>query len=203
MTLYALRQDFTSDCQRVSLNADSRRPCLAGKQDPILVVGGGLGGLTAALALGAPWHERCACLKARRTSAPSATASSSAPTSFSARSHRRQRRGDGKGRLSARRADVRRARRQGGHAGADRGVVPALASSIPTSSSTASTCIMCCSTPAGAIRSSHSSPTRWSTRFEDHGDGVAVTTEDGRSFEGAALIGADGIRSRMRAAIDQ
>jgi salicylate hydroxylase len=36
-------------------------------------------------------------------------------------------------------------------------------------------------------------------RFEDHGDRVAVRTEDGRTFEGAALIGADGIRSRTRA----
>jgi salicylate hydroxylase len=36
-------------------------------------------------------------------------------------------------------------------------------------------------------------------RFQDRGDGVAVTTEDGRAFEGAALIGADGIRSRTRA----
>jgi 3-hydroxybenzoate 6-monooxygenase len=37
------------------------------------------------------------------------------------------------------------------------------------------------------------------TRFEDGGDGVTVTTEDGRTFRGAVLIGADGIRSRMRA----
>jgi salicylate hydroxylase len=37
------------------------------------------------------------------------------------------------------------------------------------------------------------------TRFEARGDGATVTTEDGRSFEAAALIGADGIRSRMRA----
>src|SRR5262249_976372 len=37
------------------------------------------------------------------------------------------------------------------------------------------------------------------TRFADRGDRVTVTTEDGRSFEGAALIGADGIRSRARA----
>lgn len=36
------------------------------------------------------------------------------------------------------------------------------------------------------------------TGFVDHGDRVAVTTEDGRAFEGAALIGADGIRSRIR-----
>jgi 3-hydroxybenzoate 6-monooxygenase len=32
----------------------------------------------------------------------------------------------------------------------------------------------------------------------DHGDRVIVTTEDGRVFEGAALIGADGIRSQTR-----
>ena len=37
------------------------------------------------------------------------------------------------------------------------------------------------------------------TRFEDRGDGVTVTTEDGRSFDGMLLIGADGIRSRTRA----
>jgi salicylate hydroxylase len=37
------------------------------------------------------------------------------------------------------------------------------------------------------------------TRFGDGDDGVTVTTEDGRSFEGAMLIGADGIRSRTRA----
>src|SRR6516162_7982156 len=35
--------------------------------------------------------------------------------------------------------------------------------------------------------------------FVDNSDRVAVTTEDGRSFEGAAIIGADGIRSRTRA----
>ena len=37
------------------------------------------------------------------------------------------------------------------------------------------------------------------TQFQDHGDRVSVTTEDGRTFDGAALIGADGIRSRTRA----
>jgi len=37
------------------------------------------------------------------------------------------------------------------------------------------------------------------TRFDDQGDNVTVTTEDGRSFEGGVLIGADGIRSRIRA----
>jgi 3-hydroxybenzoate 6-monooxygenase len=36
-------------------------------------------------------------------------------------------------------------------------------------------------------------------RFADAGDAVEVATEDGRSFRGAAMIGADGIRSRMRA----
>jgi 2-polyprenyl-6-methoxyphenol hydroxylase-like FAD-dependent oxidoreductase len=37
------------------------------------------------------------------------------------------------------------------------------------------------------------------SRFTDHGDRVTVTTEDSRSFEGVALVGADGIRSRTRA----
>jgi salicylate hydroxylase len=37
------------------------------------------------------------------------------------------------------------------------------------------------------------------TRFDDHNDGVTVTTDDGRSFSGPVLIGADGIRSRIRA----
>ena len=36
------------------------------------------------------------------------------------------------------------------------------------------------------------------TGFEDRGDGVMVTTADGRSFSGAALIGADGLRSFLR-----
>jgi 3-hydroxybenzoate 6-monooxygenase len=34
--------------------------------------------------------------------------------------------------------------------------------------------------------------------FTDHGDQVTVATEDGRSFEGDLLIGADGTRSRTR-----
>jgi 3-hydroxybenzoate 6-monooxygenase len=37
------------------------------------------------------------------------------------------------------------------------------------------------------------------TQFEDRGDSVVVRTADGRSFEGSALIGADGIRSHTRA----
>jgi salicylate hydroxylase len=37
------------------------------------------------------------------------------------------------------------------------------------------------------------------TGFEDRGDGVVAVTEDGRSFSGAALVGADGLRSRIRA----
>ena len=37
------------------------------------------------------------------------------------------------------------------------------------------------------------------TRFDDRGDGVGVVTEDGRSFAGTVLIGADGIRSHTRA----
>ena len=36
------------------------------------------------------------------------------------------------------------------------------------------------------------------TQFDDRGDGVTVTTQDGRSFAGTALIGADGIRSSTR-----
>jgi salicylate hydroxylase len=39
------------------------------------------------------------------------------------------------------------------------------------------------------------------TGFEDRGDRVSVTTADGRTFEGAALIGADGLGSRTRAQI--
>lgn len=37
------------------------------------------------------------------------------------------------------------------------------------------------------------------TRFDESADGVSVMTEDGRSFHGTLLIGADGIRSRIRA----
>src|SRR5271155_5417984 len=37
------------------------------------------------------------------------------------------------------------------------------------------------------------------TGFEDRGDRVTIKTEDGRTFEGPALIAADGIRSRTRA----
>jgi 3-hydroxybenzoate 6-monooxygenase len=38
-------------------------------------------------------------------------------------------------------------------------------------------------------------------RFADHGDQVVVHTEDGTSFEGAALIGADGLWSTIRAIV--
>ena len=37
------------------------------------------------------------------------------------------------------------------------------------------------------------------TDFEDRGDQVMVSTADGRQFEGPALIGADGLRSHIRA----
>ena len=36
------------------------------------------------------------------------------------------------------------------------------------------------------------------TGFEDRGDGVAVTTADGRTFSGAALVASDGVRSLFR-----
>ncbi len=36
------------------------------------------------------------------------------------------------------------------------------------------------------------------TGFEDRGDGVAVTTADGRRFSGTALVAADGVRSLFR-----
>jgi salicylate hydroxylase len=39
------------------------------------------------------------------------------------------------------------------------------------------------------------------TGFEDHGDGIEIATEDGRNFAGTALIGADGLRSQLRARI--
>ena len=37
------------------------------------------------------------------------------------------------------------------------------------------------------------------TGFEDRGESIAVTTADGRSFAGAALVAADGVRSLFRA----
>ena len=37
------------------------------------------------------------------------------------------------------------------------------------------------------------------TSFEDRGDRVAVATQDGRTMEGAFVVGADGLRSRVRA----
>src|SRR5580704_6322992 len=37
------------------------------------------------------------------------------------------------------------------------------------------------------------------TGFEDRGDGVAASTADGRAFSGAALVAADGVRSLFRA----
>ncbi|MDB5570301.1 MAG: 3-hydroxybenzoate-6-hydroxylase, partial [Hyphomicrobiales bacterium] len=37
------------------------------------------------------------------------------------------------------------------------------------------------------------------TDFEDHGDHVVALTQDGRRMEGAFVVGADGIRSRLRA----
>lgn len=39
------------------------------------------------------------------------------------------------------------------------------------------------------------------TGFTDHGDHVSVQTQDGREIEGAIVIGADGIRSRLRQTI--
>jgi 3-hydroxybenzoate 6-monooxygenase len=42
-------------------------------------------------------------------------------------------------------------------------------------------------------------PDAMATGFSERGDAVVVETEDGRSFAGAAVIGADGLRSRIRA----
>jgi salicylate hydroxylase len=39
------------------------------------------------------------------------------------------------------------------------------------------------------------------TGYEDRGDSVAVTTADGRTFSGAAIVAADGFRSLFRAAL--
>src|SRR5271155_5158701 len=41
-------------------------------------------------------------------------------------------------------------------------------------------------------------PDAMATGFEDRGDGVVVTTADGRTFAGAALVAADGVRSLFR-----
>jgi 3-hydroxybenzoate 6-monooxygenase len=38
----------------------------------------------------------------------------------------------------------------------------------------------------------------WVTGFDDRGDSVAVTTADGRTFSGSALVAADGVRSFFR-----
>ena len=46
-------------------------------------------------------------------------------------------------------------------------------------------------------------PAAFATGFEDRGDRVVVHTADGRSVEGAALIGADGLRSTIRAQLRQ
>jgi salicylate hydroxylase len=42
-------------------------------------------------------------------------------------------------------------------------------------------------------------PNAMLSRFLDRGEAVTATMEDGRSFDGSALIGADGVRSRTRA----
>jgi salicylate hydroxylase len=46
-------------------------------------------------------------------------------------------------------------------------------------------------------------PNAMVTNFVDRGESVGVHLEDGRTFEGALLVGADGIRSRTRAQIVQ
>ena len=46
-------------------------------------------------------------------------------------------------------------------------------------------------------------PNAMVTNFVDRGDGVRVHLEDGRTFDGTLLVGADGIRSRTRAQIVQ
>jgi 2-polyprenyl-6-methoxyphenol hydroxylase-like FAD-dependent oxidoreductase len=52
----------------------------------------------------------------------------------------------------------------------------------------------CAATPGIALESSAAV-----TGFEDCGDHVVVATEDGRRIDGTALIGCDGLRSRIRA----
>jgi 3-hydroxybenzoate 6-monooxygenase len=52
----------------------------------------------------------------------------------------------------------------------------------------------CAATPGIELESSATV-----TGFEDRGDHVVVATEDGRRIQGAALIGCDGLRSRIRA----
>src|SRR5215831_9412965 len=67
---------------------------------------------------------------------------------------------------------------------------------IPTSSFTESIYITCYSTSAGKVMRSSLCPMHWSPALMI---GVmAVTTADGRTFSGSALVAADGVRSFFR-----
>ena len=165
---------------------------------PILIAGGGLGGLTTALALarrGLPVRV----LEGAPEFGAIGYGIQFGPNVF----HVFDRLGlrDAvleKADLPLRSTDARRAHRQGGDARADRRVA-ARALQISLHHHPPRRFVLTLSMPASAISAITLEPEAMVVRFDDRGDGVTVTTEDGRSFAGTALIGADGIRSRTRA----
>ena len=167
---------------------------------PILVAGGGLGGLAVALALGRK-GKPVRVLEQTPSSAPSATASSSAPMSFRCstgsasptkcwRNRSCRAPASCSMRSPARNSPAFRAKRalraRFGH--------PYIV--IHRVDLHQVLLDACRATDGIALE-----PSTSIVGFDQRGDSVVVATEDGREIEGAALIGADGLRSVVRARI--